>query len=427
VVDAAGIEDVDIRNFAAPFPNEELIAPPYQRNPEPLPLTGSAAKPDELNFEGHTHGWDGDDDVNHKLMYRTLEIVDAIGLSGVLGPATSTLNTIPSWANTSGTLLKNNSQVVIPTNGVIGLGSNPSTGGALRLTNDESIAWRGSGSFNLQVIVLDSSDNIVIGTNAAQQDDIILDVATGNSVLCRVNAVTELTVAGSLVSVTDSLAIGTTPATGGVLRLPNDEGIAWRGSGSFNLQGIVLDSSDDIVIGANAAQQNDVILDVATGQAIYSRVNATPELVVLGGKVTVSTALGIGPTVPAAGAMRVETGFNLRGRDNANGGDVDVLTWTTADIVQLGDDDADLEGVEIAVPTGKTIDLSVASADKMVVRSAYIAANVPLQLPSYTVAGVPSASPAAQMIYVSDETGGAVPAFSDGTNWRRVTDRAIVS
>lgn len=51
-----------------------------------------------------------------------------------------------------------------------------------------------------------------------------------------------------------------------------------------------------------------------------------------------------------------------------------------------------------------------------------------LQLPSYTVATVPSAVTYARgLIYVSDETGGAVPAFSDGTNWRRVTDRAIIS
>lgn len=49
------------------------------------------------------------------------------------------------------------------------------------------------------------------------------------------------------------------------------------------------------------------------------------------------------------------------------------------------------------------------------------------QLRSYTVAGLPSAATAGQMIYVSNETGGAVPAFSDGANWRRVTDRAIVS
>lgn len=48
-------------------------------------------------------------------------------------------------------------------------------------------------------------------------------------------------------------------------------------------------------------------------------------------------------------------------------------------------------------------------------------------LRSYTVATVPSATIVGQLIYVSNETGGAVPAFSDGTNWRRVTDRAIVA
>jgi hypothetical protein len=49
-------------------------------------------------------------------------------------------------------------------------------------------------------------------------------------------------------------------------------------------------------------------------------------------------------------------------------------------------------------------------------------------LPTYTVAGLPSAASNTRgMIYVSNETGGAVPAFSDGTNWRRVTDRAVVS
>ncbi len=51
---------------------------------------------------------------------------------------------------------------------------------------------------------------------------------------------------------------------------------------------------------------------------------------------------------------------------------------------------------------------------------------VPVKFPSYTVATLPTAT-AAQQIYVSDETGGAVMAFSDGTNWRRCTDRVIVS
>jgi hypothetical protein len=48
---------------------------------------------------------------------------------------------------------------------------------------------------------------------------------------------------------------------------------------------------------------------------------------------------------------------------------------------------------------------------------------------SYTVAGLPSAGDAGAgaLVFVSDESGGAVPAFSDGSDWRRVTDRAVVS
>lgn len=45
---------------------------------------------------------------------------------------------------------------------------------------------------------------------------------------------------------------------------------------------------------------------------------------------------------------------------------------------------------------------------------------------SYAVSALPPVI-AGGIIFVSDETGGAVLAFSDGVNWRRVTDRAIVS
>lgn len=48
------------------------------------------------------------------------------------------------------------------------------------------------------------------------------------------------------------------------------------------------------------------------------------------------------------------------------------------------------------------------------------------ELPRYTVATLPRGK-VGQHIYVEDETGGAVPAFFDGSDWRRVTDRAVVS
>lgn len=53
--------------------------------------------------------------------------------------------------------------------------------------------------------------------------------------------------------------------------------------------------------------------------------------------------------------------------------------------------------------------------------------NGPVGLRGYTVAALPNAAQPGQIVYVSNESGGAVPAFSDGTNWRRVTDRVVVS
>lgn len=55
-------------------------------------------------------------------------------------------------------------------------------------------------------------------------------------------------------------------------------------------------------------------------------------------------------------------------------------------------------------------------------------AIVGVPAPSYTVAGAPSATNVAgATIFVTDEVGGAVLAFSDGADWRRVTDRAVIS
>jgi hypothetical protein len=53
----------------------------------------------------------------------------------------------------------------------------------------------------------------------------------------------------------------------------------------------------------------------------------------------------------------------------------------------------------------------------------------PARVGNYAKAALPSASAsgAGAIIHVSDESGGAVLAFSDGAAWRRVTDRAIVS
>lgn len=54
--------------------------------------------------------------------------------------------------------------------------------------------------------------------------------------------------------------------------------------------------------------------------------------------------------------------------------------------------------------------------------------DAPVRLQEFTVATLPAPSEwRGGLIHVTNEVGGAQPAFSDGTNWRRVTDRAIVT
>ncbi len=58
-----------------------------------------------------------------------------------------------------------------------------------------------------------------------------------------------------------------------------------------------------------------------------------------------------------------------------------------------------------------------------------VKSKAPFLLPSFGVPDLPSGESAAPgaLIFVSDEAGGPTLAFSDGTNWRRVQDRAVVS
>jgi hypothetical protein len=61
-------------------------------------------------------------------------------------------------------------------------------------------------------------------------------------------------------------------------------------------------------------------------------------------------------------------------------------------------------------------------------RNVFTKIGVVTRLDGFTVSNLPDAGDyEGSMVYCTNETGGAVPVFSDGTNWRRVTDRAIAS
>lgn len=82
----------------------------------------------------------------------------------------------------------------------------------------------------------------------------------------------------------------------------------------------------------------------------------------------------------------------------------------------------------MAAAPSTTLDMLEAVALALVRLQANGPTLFPARLPACSKGALPSAaSNTGALIWVTDEVDGSVPAFSDGTNWRRVTDRAIVS
>lgn len=90
--------------------------------------------------------------------------------------------------------------------------------------------------------------------------------------------------------------------------------------------------------------------------------------------------------------------------------------------------DVDSDGANIAMGVdqeGMRVWSKNADAGFVWTGSAWVAEGGALV--SYAKADLPAATGPKRLVYVNDEVGGAVPAFNDGVNWRRVTDRAVVS
>lgn len=124
------------------------------------------------------------------------------------------------------------------------------------------------------------------------------------------------------------------------------------------------------------------------------------------------------PTILLTGEpiMRIQSwgyggsGFNLAGEIRTEASDVwaDGVTYDTDMTFHL------------ATGTSSTEKLRIAS-------DGVVTTTAPVVLTSYTVATLPAVGAAGGMIFVTDEPGGAVMAFSDGASWRRCTDRTVVS
>ena len=84
-------------------------------------------------------------------------------------------------------------------------------------------------------------------------------------------------------------------------------------------------------------------------------------------------------------------------------------------------------GVQIKSPDSDLKLWASGEGSQILLQAPYTAVSSVFVLASFTVAGLPTMYPTAGIAYCTNETGGACVVFFDGTNWRRVTDRAVAS
>ena len=155
--------------------------------------------------------------------------------------------------------------------------------------------------------------------------------------------------------------------------------------------------------------------------SVLTGINAFKTIAVTGQSNVVANSIASTLTFAAGTGIALTT-------DTANG----IVTFSTATTNSIFSTGGDMGLVTDAVTAsedlGNVTDAVTVSYDLgSVVSASGLIYPSQLILPTYTVATLPSATPAAQFVYLSTSSVGAMTAFSDGTNWRFTSSGSVVS
>lgn len=236
-------------------------------------------------------------------------------------------------------------------------------------------------------------------------------------------------------------------------------------------KGYLSNRQKNLKIGISSYTENNTVLEVA-GKVGIGTTNATSNLHIVGKTSTTSLVVSAGATIngltyptsdgsynqvlatDGAGVVRFvavpglggiinwedSLDFGLVTQDTTTTSDLNLITDPVSDDYDLGslsipelifDQNQDLGSITVNYSYindfGLITDSVTSTYDFEFFATGGLVYPEQFVLPSFTVASLPSVNPAGQMLFVTDETGGSIPAFSDGVNWRRLSDRVIVS
>lgn len=235
----------------------------------------------------------------------------------------------------------------IVTTGSISIGSGPSSAGHLRIANGDGASdgiWFRNGTNNgdVRALSMSSGNTLVVGDSS----DTFIGISQSANTI-------SFSAGGSAAAVIGSsfLSIGTTPATAGILRLPNAQAIVARNAANnANLDVIYLTGGDGILIGHSSVGSISLVNSGGTG-FILSGTNAelgggirtlrfdsaTPTSALVHVEST-STTAATGISIEFAGQDVTGTGATVGGitfvragnSTNGTGGELQLLSGTGA-------------------------------------------------------------------------------------------------
>jgi hypothetical protein len=350
-------------------------------------------------------------------------VTAASTIGGVItGSSASVSGTVTAASTIGGVIAGSSASVTGNVTGGNVIASTALTNGNITITGASIVSTgptltidpNGSGGTDGNVIItgnLSVQGNVTyINSNNITTNDLTINVANNASTASQANGG----------------GIGVGPAGSEYISLTyNSSSNVWVATNGLASQGILsatgnVSGSNVLTGGLISATGNVTGGNILGNGAGLTGINSFSNVTVTGGNSAVADSIADTLTLTAG------TGISIT---------VDPTTDTITIGAQAGSeifvDGADFgtvtEPVTLSDDLGLVIDLVDAEADLgELVLSGLIYPNQ-FVLPSFTTSTLPSAAVAGAMIYVTNETGGPVPAFADGTNWRRVTDRAIVT
>src|SRR5262245_20256284 len=197
----------------------------------------------------------------------------------------------------------------------LSIGTNPATTGAIRLANNIGLyARNAANSADVTLISIDTNNDVFIGQGGS------LNVKTGGHLSPVTSATYSLgTPFGKWVDLylTNSVQIGTNPATIGAIRLANNQGIYFRNfANSADIWGLIVDNNNNMIFGYGANSmlvythvyaQPDASFDLGNAGQRFRNLFLSSSVV---NKVKAGTPVDADVTAPADGMMVLDSTAN---------------------------------------------------------------------------------------------------------------------